>query len=117
MTERACRVCGCTQNNACLTADGPCHLVAPDLCSGCAGVPRRSADNYRETICKTCGGMQILHRHGDYPAMCTSYIISSCPTKDACHKATVGRGFSTRHDPLIAGPKSDDPTLEPPKVG
>lgn len=36
MGERRCRVCGCTQNQACVTDAGPCHWVAPDLCSGCA---------------------------------------------------------------------------------
>lgn len=29
----ACRVCGCTNNQACVTDDGPCHWVEPDLCS------------------------------------------------------------------------------------
>lgn len=31
-----CRVCGCTETAACVTADGPCHWVAPDLCSACS---------------------------------------------------------------------------------
>lgn len=35
-TKRKCRSCSCTQNNACMTEDGPCWWVAPDLCSGCA---------------------------------------------------------------------------------
>jgi hypothetical protein len=33
---RACRVCGCTDDNACITAAGPCWWVGPSLCSGCA---------------------------------------------------------------------------------
>jgi hypothetical protein len=33
-TERRCRVCGCTQNNAC---PGGCYWVEWDLCSRCAG--------------------------------------------------------------------------------
>jgi hypothetical protein len=33
---RTCRVCGCTDDRACVTDDGPCHWVAPDLCSACA---------------------------------------------------------------------------------
>lgn len=33
---RACRVCGCTQNNACVIAGVPCHWVEPNLCSACA---------------------------------------------------------------------------------
>lgn len=35
MPVRMCRVCGCTQLNACLTRLGPCHWVGPDLCSAC----------------------------------------------------------------------------------
>lgn len=32
-----CRVCGCTENEACETEAGePCHWVEPDLCSACA---------------------------------------------------------------------------------
>lgn len=34
---RACRVCGCTETNACLHPDGrPCAWVGPNLCSVCA---------------------------------------------------------------------------------
>lgn len=36
LLQRACRKCGCTQNNACLTDGVPCHWVAKDLCSACA---------------------------------------------------------------------------------
>ena len=35
-SERACRVCGCTQDHACVTDDGPCAWVEADLCSACA---------------------------------------------------------------------------------
>ena len=37
-TTRTCRVCGCTDNNACVTVDGPCHWYPDrgDLCSACA---------------------------------------------------------------------------------
>ncbi len=31
-----CKVCGCTEDNACMTPDGPCYWVEPDLCSTCA---------------------------------------------------------------------------------
>lgn len=37
--ERTCRICGCTENNPCITPpDGPCHWIASDICSACAGV-------------------------------------------------------------------------------
>jgi hypothetical protein len=34
---RRCRVCGCTDNNACLTLGQPCRWFEPDLCSACLG--------------------------------------------------------------------------------
>ena len=34
--ERTCRVCGCTDSHACMTDNGPCDWVEPDLCSACA---------------------------------------------------------------------------------
>lgn len=39
MSEQRCRICGCTALRACVTANGPCYWVEPDLCSapGCAG--------------------------------------------------------------------------------
>lgn len=33
---RACRICGCTDDNACLVDNIPCHWVEADLCSACA---------------------------------------------------------------------------------
>ena len=38
----ACRICGCTETNACITSAGPCHWVEPDLCSArvCVGKAR-----------------------------------------------------------------------------
>ena len=40
MNIRSCRVCGCTDDYACLEADGwPCCWVERDLCSSCAYRP------------------------------------------------------------------------------
>ena len=33
--ERSCRECGCVDWNACMTMEGPCCWIEPDLCSGC----------------------------------------------------------------------------------
>ncbi|OGN92325.1 MAG: hypothetical protein A2Z75_04415 [Chloroflexi bacterium RBG_13_50_10] len=30
-----CKVCGCTDGNACVTAEGPCYWVMKGLCSAC----------------------------------------------------------------------------------
>lgn len=47
-SKRKCRVCGCTNDRACLVEGGPgedilslCHWVEPDLCSACAGPGHR----------------------------------------------------------------------------
>ena len=34
---RRCRGCGCTETQACMTDNGPCAWVAPDVdyCTGC----------------------------------------------------------------------------------
>ena len=38
--ERVCRVCGCTEYNACVDDNGenPCHWVEDDLCSACVPI-------------------------------------------------------------------------------
>lgn len=33
--EAACRICGCTWNNACVTEEGSCWWVEENLCSAC----------------------------------------------------------------------------------
>lgn len=45
MDEQKCKVCGCAQNNACVTDRGPscvtdrgpCWWITKDLCSACVG--------------------------------------------------------------------------------
>lgn len=38
MTERTCRICGCTDAFGCLVIDVPCHWAEHNLCSVCAGL-------------------------------------------------------------------------------
>ena len=45
-----CRVCGCTDDQAC---EGGCSWAEPDLCSKCAAKKKRirvSAENYKELV-------------------------------------------------------------------
>lgn len=45
-----CKVCGCTDDNACMTDDGPCHWITMDQnwCSACAlEVPADPSKNER----------------------------------------------------------------------
>jgi aspartate/methionine/tyrosine aminotransferase len=42
---RTCRVCGCTESNACVNADGEtCDWIEEDLCSACANGGDASAE-------------------------------------------------------------------------
>lgn len=34
--EMQCTECGCTDDQACVTDEGPCSWVQPGLCSACA---------------------------------------------------------------------------------
>jgi len=44
--HQVCRVCGCTDTNACVTGSGePCHWVEKDLCSACAGKLQNQSEN------------------------------------------------------------------------
>lgn len=35
MPARECRVCGCTDDRACVVAGAACHWIEDDLCSAC----------------------------------------------------------------------------------
>lgn len=37
---RSCRICGCTDDRACVTNGTPCHWAQPGLCSACVPVAR-----------------------------------------------------------------------------
>lgn len=36
LSEKKCRSCGCTWDNACITEYGPCWWLEEDLCSACS---------------------------------------------------------------------------------
>jgi hypothetical protein len=42
---RRCRICGCTDSNACITEDGPCCWIWEDLCSACDYFPDGDDDD------------------------------------------------------------------------
>lgn len=55
--ERKCRVCGCTQNNAC---QGGCYWIDIDLCSQCAiceHCGQEASDMYK---CELCGKITCI---------------------------------------------------------
>lgn len=46
-----CRHCGCTDDRACMTEEGPCAWVEPGLCSACALIsPELFAELGRERV-------------------------------------------------------------------
>ncbi len=52
--EGKCRVCGCTEDNACVTEHGSCHWVQENLCSVCADFSQMPAA-YQEAINQSIG--------------------------------------------------------------
>lgn len=65
--EQACRVCGCTWNNAC---HGGCSWVEPDLCSECVGksaVQGERSVKYRRVGIKAAGRLLDGVLHDAYP--------------------------------------------------
>jgi len=47
--EPSCRVCGCTEDNACVDDDGPCGWAEDDLCTACKGKEAEAAEAEAET--------------------------------------------------------------------
>jgi hypothetical protein len=54
MTKRQrCRVCGCTQDRACVGEDGPCWWAESDLCSACATPAQITVAILDQTVLRT----------------------------------------------------------------
>lgn len=53
-----CRICGCSETNACVRDGVPCHWVEPDLCSACATATGPTTDAGPEILAQT------KHPHG-----------------------------------------------------
>lgn len=45
--NKVCRVCGCTDNNACITEVGPCWWVEEELCSACDNLEKIDMQTHR----------------------------------------------------------------------
>jgi hypothetical protein len=56
-SERKCKVCGCTENNACITDHGACYWInsREDHCSGCAPI----VEFYRQMHFYQCSGCVV----------------------------------------------------------
>lgn len=49
--ERACRLCGCTQDHACYDEErGACAWASADVCTHCAGTAKYLADRLDSTV-------------------------------------------------------------------
>lgn len=59
---RECRVCGCTDDKACHTPDGPCHWVAADLCSACLALAQ-AADSVPAGYVERGSGLVVPGRY------------------------------------------------------
>lgn len=66
---QACRVCGCTWNNAC---DGGCYWAEEDLCSSCIGseaLPGERAVKYRRVGKKAAGAELYGMEYKEFPGI------------------------------------------------
>lgn len=117
--ERSCRVCGCTDANACVDDLGnACSWVDLDLCSTCSSKVSAAAmraarrelrrHNMPIGVCPTCGGMTV------------KYVDADTTAVECADMSCSWRGF----DEEILGPllTSDDdeeldPEEEPPGAG
>lgn len=61
---RECRVCGCTDDNACVGDDGrPCHWVAADLCSACAEISQSPIADLPAGYVERASGLAVPERY------------------------------------------------------
>lgn len=95
--EQSCRACGCTEETACETPDGPCSWAEPDLCSRCA--PRvsnleltpRAANALRIARVETIGALVALS-FGELLRIRYIGRVSACEIVAALHR----RGLTLR---------------------
>ena len=91
MTRRACRICGCTEDHACLTPDGPCYwIIDGNLCSACVielTPEQQGRGKYGLIVEKSC--WNCAHRVEDK-------TLESCGYKNyfACDKDRLEGGYA-----------------------
>jgi ParB family chromosome partitioning protein len=85
--KKKCRVCGCTDDNACVVEGVPCHWVEEDLCSACAEKKADEKSNERQEIVQTAT-IQSQKKVDEKPAEKTK---SSTPAKPNLKKPEPAR--------------------------
>ena len=84
--SRQCRICHCTDAEACVTDDGPCHWIEADLCSACAGVAIAQEITEERLRQVEVEGYSLAHddahRHGEL-AMAAAALASFSTYSDA----------------------------------
>jgi hypothetical protein len=104
-----CRVCGCTDDHACITPESgiPCSWLEPDLCSACATFTcARSSD-----VCPHCKVMDALApREPSYPS------CISCEMLRWTVKSAVQEPEAEEAEPVQdVTPVEEAPTIQEPK--
>lgn len=77
--KRVCKVCGCTDDHACTTPEGPCHwIIEGELCSACAIELKPGEHSYKDGKCgliieKMCRFCAHLVESKDLPSGYKNY--------------------------------------------
>ena len=75
-----CRICGCTQNNACITNEGPCWWVGDGICSACDD--KRWMEGMANKFCGVFKHEDAVKYLNDDDKAAFNYL---------CHKIEMGR--------------------------
>lgn len=100
MTKGICRVCGCTDDNACITDKGSCSGVFPDLCSACvvevpAGPNEKLASWLVEKMCRFCANLAAGPPYkGKATWTCSRGRFDGKPKPGECRAQDYHRWFS-----------------------
>jgi DNA-directed RNA polymerase subunit RPC12/RpoP len=103
-----CKVCGCTENNACMTEVGPCFWVneEKDLCSNCV----QENDIFQPMHVYHCANCSTTFGIDAYLEDQSSVVCPICHTDNSLNDAGSGYFFLTRN------PQQDEQQILPESV-
>ena len=91
--EQKCRICGCTENNAC---EGGCYWVEDDLCSKCVGKVKEEIINSDETAIEKLQREVQTAKNKNVPVEpIVNFLIAECE-----HYADFGNSILIKHKTL-----------------
>ena len=90
-SEGVCSICGCDELHACVTDEGPCSWILPNLCSACAielppGQNFFSTPNIALIVPKKCencdhlASREMLGRKKDFSCSEGRFVVPGAPS-------------------------------------